>query len=149
MLMRFEIALVGPLLAALALATPAVALEESSVPENLLGFVGEWRLEQEDQTLPTCGLTFTEDQAVAGWAIAFTESCLPPFPPVDRMAAWSIDDTTGAVLITDNAGKVTLRFIEAEDGLYVTEPGVARTFYLMLPYDDGGTGGEIGDEVME
>ena len=41
---------------------------------------------------------------------------------------------------------MVLRLIEGEDGLYVTEPGVVPAFYLMLPYDQDGMGGEAVDE---
>ena len=130
----------------IACAPAAFALEESSVPEELLGLVGDWRLEQEDQSLPTCALTFTEDQSIGGWQIVLPEPCPAPFPPAEAFAAWNVDSETGAILITDGLRHETLRLIEAENGLYVTEPGIEPAFYLMLPFDEDGMGGEVPDE---
>src|SRR5690606_22089259 len=122
-----------------------LAQEISSVPEHLLGMVGDWRLEQEDQSLPTCALTFTEDQSIGGWQIHLPEPCPAPFPPADSFVAWNVDPD-GVVLITDGVRNVVLRLIEGENGLYMTEPGVLPAFYLMLPYDEDGMGGEVPDE---
>jgi hypothetical protein len=132
----------------ISLANPgqSLAQEISSVPEHLLGMVGEWRLEQEDQALPTCPLTFTEDQSIGGWQIQLPEPCPPPFPSASSMVAWNVDVTTGAVLVMDGERNEILRLIEGEDGLYMTEPGVVPAFYLMLPYDQDGMGGEAADE---
>jgi hypothetical protein len=124
----------------------SVAQEISSVPEDLLGMVGDWRLEQEDQTLPSCALTFTEDQSIGGWQIHLPEPCPLPFPSANSLVAWNVEDTTGAVVITDAEGDVVLRLIEGEDGLFMTEPGAVPAFYLMLPYDQDGMGGEAADE---
>jgi hypothetical protein len=140
---RFGSAL-GVTAAILAFASPSAA-QESTVPEHLLGMIGDWRLEQEDQSLPICGLRFTEDQSIGGWAIEVPEPCPAPFPPPDSFAAWNIDDSDGAVLILDAERQVVLRLFEDEDGLFVTGEGVAPRFYLMLPYDEDGTGGEAGD----
>lgn len=146
--MRFESALA--LGVALSLCTgSALAQELSTVPEHLLGMVGDWRLEQEDQTLPTCALTFTEDQTDSGWLITLPEPCPLPFPSPNQFHAWSIDDSDGAVLISDNLGNEVMRLLEDEAGLYVTEPGIAPAFYLMLPYDEDGMGGEVGDELPD
>ena len=130
----------------LVLATsPVLAQEESTVPENLLGMVGDWRLEQEDQSLPACALTFTEDQSVGGWQIHLPEPCPAPFPPADLFVAWNVDPD-GAVLITDGLRNVVLRLVEGENGLFMTGPGVLPAFYLMLPSDEDGMGGEVPDE---
>lgn len=136
------------IIAALGLAlaiTPALAQEESTVPEHLLGMVGDWRLEQEDQSLPACALTFTEDQSIGGWQIHLPEPCPAPFPPAEQFVAWNVDPA-GVVLITDGVRDIVLRLIEGEDGLHQTEPGVVPAFYLMLPYDEDGMGGEVPDQ---
>ena len=138
------LAALGTLLAGCAV--QSVAQEISSVPENLLGMVGDWRLEQEDQTLPSCALTFTEDQGVGGWHIHQPEPCPLPFPSASSLVAWNVEDSTGAVVIANAEGDVVLRLIEGEDGLFMTEPGVVPAFYLMLPYDQDGMGGEAADE---
>ena len=143
--MRFDSAIALGL-ALVTLATPLLAQEESTVPEHLLGMVGDWRLEQEDQSLPTCPLTFTEDQSIGGWQIHLPETCPPPFPPAESFVAWNVDASDGAVLITDGVRNVVLRLVEGENGLYLTEPGVLPAFYLMLPYDEDGMGGEVPDE---
>jgi hypothetical protein len=133
-------------LALAGLTAPTLAQDISTVPEHLLGMVGDWRLEQEDQTLPTCALTFTEDQSIGGWQIHLPEPCPPPFPPADSFVAWNVDESDGAVLITDGVRNVVLRLIEGEDGLYMTEPSVVPAFYLMLPWDEDGMGGEVPDQ---
>ena len=130
----------------LTLTTSALAQDISTVPEQLLGMVGDWRLEQEDQSLPVCPLTFTEDQSIGGWRIELHETCPPPFPPADSFVAWNVDSTDGAVLITDGLRNTVLRLVEGENGLYMTAPGVLPAFYLMLPYDEDGMGGEAADE---
>lgn len=144
--MRFEFIAALGLIAGGTSISPALAQEMSTVPEQLLGMVGDWRLEQEDQTLPTCALTFTEDQGIDGWQIHLPEPCPLPFPSANSLVAWNVDEQTGAVLIIDGERNVVLRLIEAEDGLYMTEPGVVPAFYLMLPYDQDGMGGEAADE---
>lgn len=141
--MRFDSVRVCAALAAALWATPLAAQEVAVMPDHLFGMVGEWRLEQEDQSLPTCALTFTEDAAPGGWALALPEPCPAPFPPPAAMAAWTIDDADGSVLILDTAGRVTLRVFEDEDGLFIT--ATQPPLYLMMPYDAEGTGGELGD----
>lgn len=146
--MRFESALaLGVVFCGIA--APSLAQDLSTVPENLLGMVGDWRLEQEDQTLPTCAITFTEDQTDFGWLIEHHEPCPAPFPPADALFAWSVDEGDGAVLITSAAGNLSLRLAEGEDGLYATDPGIVPAFYLMLPYDEDGMGGELGEDVAD
>jgi hypothetical protein len=138
------------LLAAALLAAPAAtahAQDESTVPEELLGMVGEWRLEQEDQNLPICALTFTDQESIGGWAVELPQPCPPPFPPADAMTTWSVDSEDGSVLILDLERNVTLRLLEDEDGLFVTPEGQLPAFYLMLPWDAEGTGGEMGDDL--
>jgi hypothetical protein len=130
---------------ALVAALPAAGQELSAVPENLLGMVGDWRLEQEDQSLPTCALTFTEDLATVGWLIELHDPCPQPFPAPEAMAAWTVD-ADGTVIIADLFGTPTLRLVEGENGLFHTEPGVLPAFYLMLPYDAEGFGGEVPDQ---
>ena len=144
--MRAAIILATGLVASVVAALPAVALEESSVPEQLLGMVGDWRLEQEDQSLPTCALTFTEDETAGGWQVLLPAPCPAPFPPAESFAAWNIDTETGAILIMDAASTETLRLFEEENGRFATEPGIEPAFYLMLPYDEDGMGGEVPDE---
>jgi hypothetical protein len=124
----------------------ALGQDLSTVPEPLLGMVGDWRLEQEDQSLPVCALIFTEDQVPGGWQIALPEPCPLPFPSPNQLVAWSVDDTDGAVLILNAAAEIVLRLIEGEDGLFMTEPGIIPAFYLMLPWDEDGMGGEVPDE---
>jgi hypothetical protein len=143
--MRFDSAIALALTLALT-GAPALAQDLSSVPEHLLGMVGDWRLEQEDQTLPICALTFTEDQVPGGWQIALPEPCPLPFPSANQFVAWTVDDTDGSVLIMDAATTVVLRLVEGEDGLFMTEPGIVPAFYLMLPWDEDGMGGEVPDE---
>lgn len=145
--MRF----VSGLAFSLALASlPALSLaqEISTVPDKLIGMVGDWRLEQEDQTLPACALTFAEDPTTDGWQVVVPEPCPLPFPSANEFASWNVD-ADGTVLITGPGGNLVLRLVEGENGLYMTEPGVVPAFYLMLPYDQDGMGGEAGDEVAD
>ena len=60
----------------------------------------------------------------------------------DRMATWNVDTSDGTVIITDAERHVVMKLLEDEDGLYDTAPDVQPRFYLMPPYDAGGTGGE-------
>lgn len=145
--MRFDSVIAALAIALPALAAPPVLAQEmSTVPEALLGMVGDWRLEQEDQDLPACAVTFTEDQSIGGWQIHLPAPCPPPFPPAESFVAWNVDMTDGAVLITDGLRNVVLRLVEGEDGLYMTAPGVLPAFYLMPPYDEDGMGGEAPDD---
>ena len=114
---------------------------ESTVPDELQGMVGDFILAQEDQNLPTCPITFTDQQSIGGWAIQLPESCPAPYP-TDRMATWNVDTSDGTVIITDAERHVVMKLLEDEDGLYDTAPDVQPRFYLMPPYDAGGTGGE-------
>jgi hypothetical protein len=143
--MRFDSRLFAAALILLCASMPVLA-QEATVPEHLLGMVGDWRLEQEDQALPTCGLKFTEDKTDFGWTIELPEPCPAPFPPAASFTSWNVDEDDGSVLILDAGGAVALRLLEGEDGLFVTPEGELPAFYLMLPWDEDGTGGEAGDE---
>jgi hypothetical protein len=145
--MRVEKIVCVALLAAIAFPSLAHAQDDSTVPEQLLGMVGDWRLEQEDPALPACALTFTEDQSIGGWQIILPEPCPAPFPPADSFVAWNVDTETGDVLVTDGLRHEILRLTENEDGLFVTAPGTTPVFYLVFPYDADNMGGEVGDEV--
>jgi hypothetical protein len=114
---------------------------ESTVPDELQGMVGDFILAQEDESLPTCPITFTDQQSIGGWAIELPETCPAPYP-VDRMATWNIDQTDGSVLITDAERHLVMKLFEDEDGLYDTAPDTQPRFYLMPPYDAEGAGGE-------
>ena len=114
---------------------------QSTVPEELQGMVGDFVLAQEDENLPTCPVTLTDQQAIGGWAIALPEACPAPYP-VDRLAAWNVDTSDGSVLFLDAERHVVMKLLEDEDGLYDTAPDVQPRFYLMPPYDAQGDGGE-------
>jgi hypothetical protein len=126
---------------------PDSMLIESTVPEQLIGMVGDWRLEQEDQSLPPCIVNFTEDQVPGGWAVTVPEPCPAPYPAAASLAIWSVDEADGAVVILDASGAQVLRLVEGEDGLFHTMEGVVPAFYLVLPWDEDGTGGEVGEEI--
>jgi hypothetical protein len=136
------------LVVATLLAAPAFAQDTSSseaqstVPDELLGLVGDFILEQEDESLPGCPVTLTDRAAPGGWAVELPETCPAPYPPADRLAAWNLDQTDGSITLLDAAGTVVLRLFEDDDGLYDTAPETAPRFYLMAPYDENGTGGE-------
>jgi hypothetical protein len=126
---------------------PDSMLIESTVPEQLIGMVGDWRLEQEDQSLPPCILTFTEDQVEGGWTVTVPQPCPAPYPVGSSLAVWSVDESDGAVVISNSTGAPVLRLVEGEDGLFHTVDGTTPTFYLVLPWDEDGTGGEVGEEI--
>jgi hypothetical protein len=136
-------ALFATILAAFA-AAPALAQDVavSTVPPELQGMVGDWVLEQEDQALPRCAITLTEDEASGGWAVVVPEPCPAPYPAAAALAAWTVDSEDGSVLLLDAERQVTLRLFEDEDGLYDTDPAVVPRFYLTVPYDEDGAGGE-------
>jgi len=118
------------------------AMPESTVPEALLGFVGDFILAQEDESLPICPLRLTDQQVSGGWAAQLPETCPAPYPAADALAAWNIDDSDGSILLLNAAGEVTMRLLEDEDGLYDTAAGVEPRFYFLTPYDAEGAGGE-------
>jgi hypothetical protein len=143
---RFTIRLMG---VALALgAAPAFAQDEaqSTVPEQFIGMVGDWILEQEDASLPRCAITLTDQDSIGGWAIEMPEPCPAPYPPADALVAWNVIDTDGSVTFIDAERRVTLRLFEDEDGLFTTDPSLVPRFYLLMPWDEEGAGGEADAE---
>jgi hypothetical protein len=116
--------------------------EQSTVPEDLQSFVGDFILEQEDESLPKCPITFTDQQSIGGWQIVLPEACPAPYPPADKLLSWNVDESDGSILLMDGERNVVMRLLEDEDGLYDTDPNVAPRFYLLQPYDEDGTGGE-------
>ena len=121
---------------------PDVSAPVSTVPEELQGMVGEFVLEQEDESLPKCALKLTDQEAIGGWAVEVPEACPAPYPAADSLTAWNIDPNDGSVILLDAERHVTLRLFEDEDGLYDTDPNVTPRFYLLSPYDADGAGGE-------
>jgi hypothetical protein len=110
---------------------PVAAAE---LPEELFGMLGDWVIEQEDPTLPTCTLNLLEDEAIGGYAVTVPAPCTaPPFPAADAIVAWNIDDTDGSLILLDALRHVTLRFFEEEDGLFATDPAVEPHLYLLPP----------------
>lgn len=119
---------------------------ESTVPDELLGMVGDWMLEQEDQALPTCPIRLTDQESIGGWAIELPEACPAPYPPADTLMAWNVDANDGSISFLDAERHVTMRLFEDEDGLFDTDPNVQPRFYLMAPYDPDGAGGEADSD---
>lgn len=115
---------------------------ESTVPEELQGLVGDFVLEQDDETLPKCPVTLTDQETIGGWAITVPEACPAPYPAADSLMAWNVDPNDGSVLFLDAERHVVLRLLEDEDGLYDTDPNVQPRFTLLAPYEDDGSGGE-------
>lgn len=120
----------------------ASSSEESTVPEELQAMVGDFTLAQEDETLPTCPIRLTDQQAIGGWAIELPETCPAPYPAADQLVAWNVDESDGSVLFLNAERKVVMKLFEDEDGLYDTDPAVTPRFYLLAPYDEDGAGGE-------
>jgi hypothetical protein len=115
---------------------------QSTVPEELQGMVGDFVLEQDDETLPKCPVTLTDQETIGGWAITVPEACPAPYPAADSLMAWNVDPNDGSVLFLDAERHVVLRLLEDEDGLYDTDPNVQPRFTLLAPYEDDGSGGE-------
>ena len=135
--------MLGALAVAPALAQDqSASSEQSTVPEELQGLVGDFILEQEDESLPKCPITLTDSQAIGGWAIELPESCPAPYPAADKLVAWNVDDSDGSIVFLDAERNVVMRLFEDEDGLYDTDPDQQPRFYLLSPYDEDGTGGE-------
>ena len=111
--------------------------QETPVPDELQGMVGDWVLEQQDPDLPHCALKFTDQQAIGGWAVEVPAACAPPYPETDSLAAWNVDPTDNSVLLLDATRKVVLRLFEDEDGLFDTDPDVEPQFYLLAAGEDG------------
>lgn len=124
-------------------AAPALAQEQPApLPDDVNGMVGDFILEQEDQSLPKCPITLSDQEALGGWAVQLPETCAAPYPAADQLVAWNIDQTDGSIILLNAERKVVMRLFEDEDGLYDTAPDVQPRFYLMAPYDEDGTGGE-------
>jgi|GEM_PF-3142675 len=123
-------------------AIPAGSAEQSTVPEDLQVMVGDFILEQEDESLPQCPITFTDSVANGGWAVSFPEVCAAPYPAADTIVAWNVDPADGSVTLLDAQGQVTLRLFEDEDGLFDTPPDSNPRFVLVAPYEQDGNGGE-------
>lgn len=117
---------------------------DSVVPEDLQPFVGDWLLEQEDESAPRCPIRLLDAEAIGGYAVELPEPCPAPYP-ADRIAAWNVDETN-AVLLLDAERHVVIRLEEDEDGLYDTPEGSTPRFYLLSPYDEDGAGGEQDSE---
>ena len=115
---------------------------ESTVPDDLAGLVGDFVLGQEDDTLPTCAITLTDQEAIGGWAITVPAACPAPYPAADELTAWNVDSSDGSVIFLNAERKVVMRLFEDEDGLYDTDPDKQPHFYLLSPIEQDGTGGE-------
>ena len=115
---------------------------ESTVPDDLQALVGDFVLGQEDDTLPTCPITLTDQEAIGGWAIQMPTACPAPYPAADELMAWNVDSSDGSVIFLNAERKVVMRLFEDEDGLYDTDPDKQPHFYLLSPIEQDGTGGE-------
>lgn len=130
-------------------ATPAIpqdntaSSEQSTVPPELQGLVGDFILEQEDESLPKCPITFTDQQSIGGWAVELPEACPAPYPPAGSLVSWNVNPDDGSILLMDGERRLVMQLFEDEDGLYDTDPSVTPRFYLLSPYDEDGTGGEV------
>lgn len=111
--------------------------QETPVPDELQGMVGDWVLEQEDPDLPHCALRFTDQQAIGGWAVEVPAACPDPYPAADSLSAWNVDPADNSVLLLDPLRHVVLRLFEDEDGLFDTDPNVTPQFYLLAAGEDG------------
>ena len=56
------------------------------MPEELQTMVGDFVLAQEDDSLPTCPIRFTDRDAAGGWAVEMPETCPAPYPTADQIA---------------------------------------------------------------
>jgi hypothetical protein len=121
---------------------PDAASAESTVPDQLQDMVGDFVLTQDDDNLPTCPVTLTDQQVAGGWAIEVPETCPAPYPAAGRLVAWNVDDADGSVTFLDADRQVVLRLFQDDDGVFDTDPGVSPRFFLLPPYAENGTGGE-------
>jgi hypothetical protein len=124
--------------AAFALSAPPALAQD--FPEELYGMLGDWVIVQDDPEAPGCAIHLLEDRAIGGYAVEVPDPCPAPFPPPDSLAAWTVDDTDGSVLLLDAERHVVLRFFEEEDGLFGTAPDSTPMLYLLpqMPEDEGG-----------
>lgn len=132
----------APALAQSSASDAGASSAQSTVPEELQGLVGDFVLEQDDETLPKCPVTLTDQETIGGWAISVPEACPAPYPAADSLMAWNVDPNDGSVLFLDAERHIVLRLLEDEDGLYDTDPNVQPRFTLLAPYEDDGSGGE-------
>ena len=61
--------------------------------------------------------------------------------PARAEVVWNF--TRPASAATAGERHVVMQLFEDEDGLYDTDPNVTPRFYLLSPYDEDGTGGEV------
>jgi protease inhibitor Inh len=132
-------------------AVPAMAQQSSSsipdvsasgLPDEVQSYAGDWVLQQEDASAPTCAVTFTDQPAAGGWAVTVPDACPAPFPSATSVAVWNIDSEDGSIIIMDAAQHITLRLLSNPDGYYATDEDSTPRFYLVAPYEQNGEGGE-------
>ncbi len=121
-------------------ALDSASADESDQGDPLDAIVGDWNLEQEDPELPICPVTLTADPAPGGYKVTVNATCGEPFPPVEQLTTWSLDDD-GDILLMGSDQKVTFKMIETDDGVYATNPD-GPGFYLIAPYQEDQSGGE-------
>jgi hypothetical protein len=125
-----------------AMAQSSATSASTALPEDLQSFAGEWELQQEDASAPTCAVNFTDQQVPGGWAIGVPDACPAPFPAASALAIWSVDDADGSIVILDADQRVTMRLLADPEGFYATSEDTPPRFYLVTPAQSDGAGGE-------
>jgi Protease inhibitor Inh len=143
---------VGVLLFAAALVSlasgPALAqssdpsASSTNLPDDLQSFAGDWELQQEDASAPTCAVSFTDQQVAGGWAITVPDACPAPYPAASALAVWAVDESDGSIIVMDANQKITMRLLADPEGFYATDEDSTPRFYLVTPQETDAAGGE-------
>lgn len=141
-------ALLGAAIMVALAAGPALSQDASSsaagpsLPDEMMGYMGDWALDQDDDKLPKCPISLTDQAVAGGWAIQVMDLCPAPYPDAKSLVAWTLDDSDGAIVVHDADQKVVMRLLPDSDGIFDTGEGTSPRFYLLPPYDVDSTGGE-------
>src|SRR5665213_823516 len=114
-------------LAAIGLASAALAQTPASFGDSAKAMIGAWEFSNADRD-KICTVTFKNDPSPVGFKLEFNQDCPTLFPLVSDVAGWSFPDNDLLHLV-DAKGKVLIEFSEVEDGIYeAPTPGIGVLF---------------------
>jgi hypothetical protein len=111
---------------AVALGAPAQA-QTPPLGESAKAMIGTWEFSNAEHD-KVCTVTFKNERAAVGLALAFDANCGTLFPLVRDVVGWKYPDDDLLYLL-DAGGKALVEFSEAEDGKYeAPTPGLGVLF---------------------
>lgn len=114
------------ILAALCLGAPALA-QTPPLGESAKAMIGTWEFSNAEHD-KVCTVTFKNERAAVGLALAFDPQCAALFPLLRDVVGWKYPDDDLLYLL-DAGGKALVEFSEAEDGKYeAPTPGLGVLF---------------------